>query len=174
MDKSVPGYERWTRDALIKRIEALEREVRAKGQQETPATTGTSATVNSAPGEQGDENGGAAKTTPEGDESQAGKKVKKQKKAERGIDPSKYSTRMVALKLAYLGKNYGGFEYQRHGTLPTIEEELWKALVKACLIFPEDLNRLWTGRQSQDEEQSAAAQETRRRGRSVHGDRYSR
>ncbi|KAI1369028.1 pseudouridine synthase [Xylaria arbuscula] len=125
MDKSVPGYERWTRDALIKRIEALEREVCAKRQQETPATTGTSATVNSALGEQGDENGGAAK---------------KQKKAERGIDPSKYSTRMVALKLAYLGKNYGGFEYQRHGTLPTIEEELWKALVKACLIFPEDPN----------------------------------
>ena len=137
MDKSVSGYERWTRDALIKRIEALERELRAKGQQETP-TTETPAIVGSSLEEQGNGDGGGPKVVAEGDQLQG--KKKKQKKVERGIDPSKYSTRMVALKLAYLGKNYGGFEYQRHGTLPTIEEELWKALVKACLIFPEDPN----------------------------------
>ncbi|KAI1498055.1 pseudouridine synthase [Biscogniauxia marginata] len=60
------------------------------------------------------------------------------KKPERRIDPSKYSTRIIALKLAYLGKNYGGFEFQASSTLTTIEEELWKAFVKACLIFPEN------------------------------------
>ncbi|ROV97776.1 hypothetical protein VMCG_07404 [Cytospora schulzeri] len=53
-----------------------------------------------------------------------------------GMDPNKFATRFVALKLAYLGKRYNGFEYQCSGLLSTIEEELWKALVKACLIFP--------------------------------------
>lgn len=62
---------------------------------------------------------------------------KKAKKNAKGIDPSKYSKRFVALKLAYLGKSYNGFEYQPTGAMSTIEEELWKALVKACLIFPD-------------------------------------
>ncbi|KAJ6784124.1 hypothetical protein PWT90_07274 [Aphanocladium album] len=59
-------------------------------------------------------------------------------KVKRKMDPSKYSTRFIALKLAYLGKNYGGFEFQAMGNQTTIEEELWNALTKACLIFPED------------------------------------
>ncbi|KAH7134722.1 pseudouridine synthase [Dactylonectria estremocensis] len=59
-------------------------------------------------------------------------------KGKRKVDPSKYSTRYVALKLAYLGKNYGGFEFQAMATQPSIEEELWNALTKACLIFPKD------------------------------------
>ncbi len=58
----------------------------------------------------------------------------------RAFDPSKYSTRLVAFKLAYLGKRYNGFEYSPgHKTpLPTIEEELWKAFNRARLIFPKD------------------------------------
>ncbi|KAF4584447.1 pseudouridylate synthase 3 [Ophiocordyceps camponoti-floridani] len=58
-------------------------------------------------------------------------------KAKPAFDPSRYSTRFIALKLAYLGKRYGGFEFQALGNQPTIEEELWKALCKACLIFPD-------------------------------------
>jgi tRNA pseudouridine38/39 synthase len=54
------------------------------------------------------------------------------------MDPSRYSTRYIALKLAYLGKRYGGYEFQAMGNLPSIEEELWNALTKACLIFPKD------------------------------------
>ncbi|KUI58599.1 hypothetical protein VP1G_05897 [Cytospora mali] len=53
------------------------------------------------------------------------------------MDPNKYATRFIALKLAYMGKKYNGFEYQCSGLLSTIEEELWKALVKARLIFPD-------------------------------------
>ncbi|KAK3989779.1 pseudouridine synthase [Cladorrhinum sp. PSN332] len=53
------------------------------------------------------------------------------------MDPSRYSTRLIALKLAYLGKRYGGFEFTQNGAVPTIEEELWKALVRSCLIWPE-------------------------------------
>jgi tRNA pseudouridine38/39 synthase len=63
------------------------------------------------------------------------------------FDPAKYSTRLVPFKLAYLGKRYNGFEYHA-GTvtpLPTIEEELWKALNKARLIFPPNVNPMAPG-----------------------------
>jgi tRNA pseudouridine38/39 synthase len=68
----------------------------------------------------------------------APKKSWKKPRSEREFDPSKYSTRLIALKLAYLGKRYNGFEHHSGHTtpLPTIEEELWKALNKARLIFP--------------------------------------
>ena len=51
------------------------------------------------------------------------------------------------MKLAYLGKRYNGFEYHsgQNTPLPTIEEELWKALNKARLIFPKDTNPLYPG-----------------------------
>ncbi|KAF2817302.1 pseudouridylate synthase-like protein 3 [Mytilinidion resinicola] len=54
------------------------------------------------------------------------------------FDPSKYNTRLIALKFAYLGQAYNGFEHHANNPtpLPTIEEELWKALVKTKLIFP--------------------------------------
>lgn len=56
----------------------------------------------------------------------------------RPIDSSKYSTRFIALKFAYLGQNYNGLEHANGNItpLPTIEEEVWKALVKCRLIFP--------------------------------------
>lgn len=54
------------------------------------------------------------------------------------FDPSKYTTRLIALKFAYLGQNYNGLEYHANNKtkLPTIEEELWKALNKAKLVIP--------------------------------------
>ncbi|KAI0998957.1 hypothetical protein K3495_g9238 [Podosphaera aphanis] len=63
---------------------------------------------------------------------------KKERRPPRPFDPSKYSTRLVAFKLAYLGKNYNGFEFHANNPTPrpTIEEELWKAFNKAKLIFP--------------------------------------
>ncbi|MCJ1371403.1 hypothetical protein MMC20_002618 [Loxospora ochrophaea] len=59
-------------------------------------------------------------------------------RANRVFDSSKYSTRLIALKLAYLGRRYNGFEYHANNKTPrpTIEEELWKALNKARLVFP--------------------------------------
>lgn len=56
----------------------------------------------------------------------------------REIDPSKYHTRFIALKFAYLGQRYNGFEHANGNAtpLPTIEEELWKALRKTRLILP--------------------------------------
>ncbi|KAJ9610257.1 pseudouridine synthase deg1 [Cladophialophora chaetospira] len=56
----------------------------------------------------------------------------------RPFDPSLYSTRHIALKFAYLGASYGGFEHANGNITPqpTIEEVLWKALRKARLISP--------------------------------------
>lgn len=56
----------------------------------------------------------------------------------REFDPSKYSTRLIALKFAYLGQRYNGLEFHTNNKtpLPTVEEELWKALSKARLVFP--------------------------------------
>ncbi|KAF2149334.1 pseudouridine synthase, partial [Myriangium duriaei CBS 260.36] len=54
------------------------------------------------------------------------------------FDRSRYSTRYIALKFAYLGQRYNGLEYVANNPtpLPTVEEELWKALAKTRLIFP--------------------------------------
>lgn len=63
---------------------------------------------------------------------------KKNPRVDREFDPANYSTRLIALKIAYLGGRYNGFEHHaNHETpCPPIEEELWKALNKARLIFP--------------------------------------
>ena len=65
----------------------------------------------------------------------------------REIDPSKYSTRLIALKFAYLGQRYNGFEYHANNStpLPTVEEALWKAFAKARLIFPTEPRSLNSG-----------------------------
>ncbi|KAF2654414.1 pseudouridine synthase [Lophiostoma macrostomum CBS 122681] len=54
------------------------------------------------------------------------------------FDPAKYSTRLIALKFAYLGQRYNGFEHHKGNKtpLPTVEEELWKAMIKTRLINP--------------------------------------
>nr|POE63111.1 trna pseudouridine(38/39) synthase [Quercus suber] len=63
---------------------------------------------------------------------------KKPKKPPKSFDPARYHTRLIALKFAYLGKNYNGYEHHNKNLtpLPTIEETLWKALMKTKLIFP--------------------------------------
>lgn len=64
---------------------------------------------------------------------------RKSKKEPKKFDASRYHTRLIALKFAYLGANYNGFEHHANNTtpLPTIEEELWRAMRKVKLIFPE-------------------------------------
>jgi len=114
-----PDYVKWTKESLVKRIEKLEAEL--KRQQYHIASTGSPAPLSAS----------EAATLARG-----GPKGHRNKKNAKPLDPSRYSTRYVALKLAYLGKNYNGFEYQPSGSTATIEEELWKALVKSCLIFP--------------------------------------
>lgn len=108
-------YEDWTREKLIQRL----REVDAS--QAKPSET-TETTLIAPP---------AATPLPN---ASAGTKANRKKR----IDPFSYNTRYIALKLSYLGKDFGGFEQQPSSTKPTIESELWRALTKACLIFVKD------------------------------------
>ena len=58
------------------------------------------------------------------------------------FNPSKYSTRHIALKFAYLGGRYNGYEHANGNItpLPTVEEVLWKALRKTRLISPPNIS----------------------------------
>ncbi|KAI1780954.1 pseudouridine synthase [Hypoxylon cercidicola] len=119
MDNKKTHYEKWTKNELIKRIQTLEAGILRSGEQKQEEAS-----------HQLIADGAST-------EDAVASPPPKKKKVERKLDPSKYSTRLVAFKLAYLGKRYGGFEFAEHANLPSIEEELWKAFVKACLIFPE-------------------------------------
>ena len=131
-----PDYSTWSTPSLIERITELERQLHtqttqfagvpaASSEGAVPATEFT--TVKS------------LRTTspPPGDFTRV-RSPNRQAKRPRKIDPSKYHTRFIALKFAYLGQRYNGFEHTNGNItpLPTIEEELWKALQKTRLIFP--------------------------------------
>jgi tRNA pseudouridine38/39 synthase len=127
-------YDKWSHEELVKRVTQLEEELRAQNEKYgllliRSSDTGVvtlmcdrfSTLIPSA------STPPAAASTPP-----------KRKKKPTPFDPSKYTTRPIALKFAYLGGRYNGFEHHIGNStpLPTIEEELWKALVKTRLIFP--------------------------------------
>ncbi|KAK4991581.1 pseudouridine synthase deg1 [Elasticomyces elasticus] len=106
-------YSAWSNADLIKRVTDLERQLKRRIAPEPPAPKSP----------------GSSAATP-----------KKPSKPHKPFDPSRYSTRLIALKFAYLGRGYNGYEHHANNVtpLPTIEEELWKALRKTRLIFPTD------------------------------------
>ncbi|KAF2458725.1 pseudouridine synthase [Lineolata rhizophorae] len=105
-------YSSWSNEALVARVTELEKRLK-----ETNAQAVNAASPNNPPA----------------------KKIRR-KVPNRLIDPSKYSTRPIALKFAYLGKRYNGFEHHMNNKtrLPAVEEALWRALMKCRLIFPID------------------------------------
>lgn len=121
------GYEKWTQQQLIARIQELE----AKLTQNPTTTTAESVFPSST--ELATELATSPTVTP-----QPIPYRKPPKQPPKAFDASKYSTRLIALKFAYLGQGYNGFEHHQNNKtpLPTIEEELWKALVKTRLINP--------------------------------------
>lgn len=132
---STTRYDTWEKQRLISRIRQLEIDLKEATKQNAQATAAAAASA-SAPD-------AAASPAVTGTPADSGRSTplgappsKRQKKAAMAIDPSRYHTRFIALKLAYLGKNYGGFEYQPTTALPTIESELWSALVRSCLVYP--------------------------------------
>lgn len=63
------------------------------------------------------------------------KPAQKPRKPPRAFDSSRYSTRLIALRFAYIGQPYGGYEFHGNDTaLPTVEEVLFSALLKARLV----------------------------------------
>ncbi|KAF2673362.1 pseudouridine synthase [Microthyrium microscopicum] len=104
-------YTKWSNDELVQRVLALERKLR----DQVNASGTPNPSINSI-------------------------KPAKQPKAPKPFDPSKYTTRLIGLKFAYLGASYNGLEYSGNAApLPTVEEEVWKALVRCRLISPPSL-----------------------------------
>ncbi|KAF2683097.1 pseudouridylate synthase 3 [Lentithecium fluviatile CBS 122367] len=116
------GYERWTHEQLVARIQELELELELELQPHPPERVSTTNNAEPSPAD-------AQRQTPY---------RKPPRQPPKAFDASKYSTRLIALKFAYLGQKYNGFEHHNNNTtpLPTIEEELWKALMKTRLINP--------------------------------------
>ena len=126
--KAMAGeYNTWTQEQLIARIQELEQEV------------GSNAITTNINNPESNPSKSTSLPKPTLD---AGPKStpfhKAPKPPPKAFDASKYSTRLIALKFAYLGQKYNGFEHHKNNStpLPTIEEELWKALVKTRLINP--------------------------------------
>jgi tRNA pseudouridine38/39 synthase len=113
------GYEQWSHEQLVARIEELEKKINGGSGVPTQPSDGPA-------------------IHPQQDDSKPTPFTKPPKAPPKAFDASKYSTRLVALKFAYLGQKYNGFEHHNNNKtpLPTIEEELWKALIKTRLIHP--------------------------------------
>ncbi|KAF3491437.1 uncharacterized protein GIQ15_00954 [Arthroderma uncinatum] len=144
-ESAVSPYSNWSNASLIDRINELEKQLNQRSQGPTPTANSGS----EAKGEKDKDIAAASSvespplptSTPPPDRptsSNSSRKARKSDKVSRDIDPSKYSTRLIALKIAYLGKRYNGFEHANgnYTEAPTVEEELWKALRKTRLIFP--------------------------------------
>lgn len=124
MAPDAASYDRWTKDSLVERVRYLEDQLKRSV---APSSGEYDSRAKAAGGTEASARGHLKRTS----------RRDKRDKKDKAVDPTKYSTRFIALKLAYLGKNYNGYEYQNSAALTTIEEELWKALVKSCLIFPD-------------------------------------
>lgn len=119
------GYEKWSQQRLIARIHELEQQARGIQGTQAPLSGESTSTA----------------ISPTTDDSKPAPFRKPPKAPAKAFDASKYSTRLIALKFAYLGQKYNGFEHHNNNKtpLPTIEEELWKALIKTRVINPTPL-----------------------------------
>ncbi|KAJ5861785.1 uncharacterized protein N7529_009095 [Penicillium soppii] len=160
--KDRPDYSTWNHSSLIARITDLERQLHSHTTEYTaPTETLSHQTPQpSAPISDGHEPGiplpdsaqnpkKRPHSPPEGDITKLPAPARSVKnntpaKVERAFDPTKYSTRYIALKFAYLGQQYNGLEHTNGNTtpLPTIEEIMWKALRRTRLIFPQTTSDL--------------------------------
>jgi len=149
-----PDYSTWSTPSLIARIKELEHQLQLQSQTSLSAEAPTSTASHSAPppeqvppvdtkaitvsAETAPTNTKKKNNPPPPDDFTRVRSPLRGPKEKRDIDPSKYNTRFIALKFAYLGQRYNGYEHANGNItpLPTVEEELWKALRKTRLIFP--------------------------------------
>ncbi|KAE8380982.1 pseudouridine synthase [Aspergillus bertholletiae] len=140
-------YSTWTPENLISRITELERQLHSRNtefatpskvtNESVPSTTALDTPAEAA---KVSSKKGARKYQPAPEDDITHTRApNRPPKQPRMIDPSKYNTRFIALKFAYLGQRYNGLEHANGNItpLPTIEEEMWKALRKTRLIFPQ-------------------------------------
>ena len=156
--KDQPDYSAWSNSSLIARITELERQLHSQTTEFTAPTEEPSQAPRSSsapiptdvqepaiplpetfnPSKKRPHSPPDSDTTPVPAPTRF-VKAPKPPKPDRSFDPSKYSTRFIALKFAYLGQAYNGLEHTNGNTtpLPTVEELLWKALKRTRLISPE-------------------------------------
>lgn len=127
-------YAGWTKEALIARIAALEAGIDPKRGDIAPNNLS---------------NGNPPSSDPAGRDSVSAARPAKKKKT---LDFSKYASRRVAIRFAYLGWNYHGLAFQKDSQ-PTVEGEVIKALHKTrCIptLDPLDCNFSRCGRTDAD------------------------
>ncbi|KAJ5692920.1 hypothetical protein N7462_002343 [Penicillium macrosclerotiorum] len=149
-------YTTWSNSSLIERIMELERQLQSQATQLTAPASDSSEAAPCAPvstdiaepaiplADSSNKPQKKREHSPEGDichtpGAMRAIKARIKEKEHRDFDPSKYSTRFIALKFAYLGQRYNGLEHTNGNAtpLPTIEEVIWKALRRTRLILPE-------------------------------------
>lgn len=133
-------YSNWSNENLIARITELERQLNSYTGAVTPSSSSSAAQSRPA--------------VPSPVPQQRSRSSSRSRKPGRAIDPSKYNTRFIALKFAYLGQRYNGFEHTNGNLtpLPTVEEEMYKALRKARLIFPKSTAEMENPEEVEEEE----------------------
>ncbi|KAF2753340.1 pseudouridine synthase [Pseudovirgaria hyperparasitica] len=109
-------YQSWSHTQLVDRVVELEQKLKAQAEAYNPRRARDSKKP-----------------------SKIERQYKKIKSKPNTFDPSRYNTRLIALKFAYLGQRYNGYEHHTGNDtpLPTIEEVLWQALIKTKLICPQ-------------------------------------
>lgn len=148
-DEKRPDYATWSNSSLIDRITELERQLHSQTTQytapaptsETPRGTPISTDVHepAIPIHETSSEPPRKEIQPSQIDITHTPAPSRALKDDRGFDPSKYTTRFIALKFAYLGQKYNGLEHTNGNAtpLPTIEEIIWKALRRTRLISPE-------------------------------------
>ncbi|CAG8184930.1 unnamed protein product [Penicillium salamii] len=160
--KDQPDYSAWTNASLIARITDLERQLHSRTTEFTAPTENSAQEADShapipadgyepaiPPPHSAQNTKKRPHSPPEGDITQVPApsrtvKTNAPPNVKREFDPSKYTTRYIALKFAYLGQPYNGLEHTNGNMtpLPTVEEIIWKALRRTRLIFPETTSDL--------------------------------
>lgn len=116
-DKS--PYNKWTKEQLIERLLQLEKKFNENSIEEAS----TKNTV------------GARKRAADNNGSENERNSVKKTKKSREFDFSKYNTRFVAFRFAYLGWNYNGLAIQKDKTpLPTVEGTILETMVRCKLV----------------------------------------
>ncbi|KAL3438259.1 pseudouridine synthase [Aspergillus tetrazonus] len=138
-----PDYSTWSTTSLIERITELERQLHSRNAEYKPAPSASTSTPTKTQAHLGKQKEvprwlATGKYDPDDITHTPAVRPPKQPKK---MDPSQYNFRFIALKFAYLGQRYQGLEHANNNptALPTIEEEMWKALMRTRLIFPTDM-----------------------------------
>ncbi|ANB14127.1 pseudouridine synthase DEG1 [Sugiyamaella lignohabitans] len=138
-----PDYSNWTKDDLIKRIQSLESCLIPSdtkynvASEDLTQSNGSVQKSSLSPSAESSTNLPPATSSPSiiasSSTSNESPKAPKQKK-KKEMDFSKFTTRKVAIRFAYLGWNYNGLAIQATPDVPTVELEILKAFQRTRIV----------------------------------------